>query len=56
MFLSFLSIVGVGAVLTHVVLLYKQRIHSELGGFLERYRRHLGTLLHNLGIVNGIVG
>ena len=56
MFLSFLSIIGVWSMLAHVVLFDKQRIHGEVRIHRESYERHLGTLLHHLGIIDGIVG
>ena len=56
MFLSLLAIIGVGSVLTHVVLLDEQRIHGEVGIHRESHEGHLGALLHHLGVVNGIVG
>ena len=56
MFLTFLTIVGVGTVLAVVVLLDEERIHGQVGIDGEGNKRHLGTLLHHLSIVNCIVG
>ena len=51
MFLSFLTIVSVRAMLTVVVLLYEERIHRSLGVERECDVSHLGALLHHLGVV-----
>ena len=56
MFLSLLAVVGVRSVLAHVVLLDEQWIHCEVWVNREGYESHLGTLLHHLGIIYGIIG
>ena len=42
--------------LAHIVLLDEQRIHREVGIHAESYEGHLGTLLHDLSVVDGVVG
>ncbi len=54
MFLSFLAIVGIRTMLAHVVLLDEKWIHSGVGIDTEADESHLGTLLHNLSVVDGI--
>ena len=56
MFLSFLTVVGIGTVLAVVVLLHEQGIHGESGIHAEGDEGHLGALLHDFGVINGIVG
>ena len=56
MFLSFLSVVCIRAMLAHVVFLDEQGIHREVGIHREGDEGHLGALLHDLGVVDGIVG
>ena len=56
MLLAFLSVVGIGAMFTVVMLLDEERVHCCLGIECERNVSHLGTLLHHLGIVHGIRG
>ena len=51
-----LSVVGVGAMLAHVVLLDEERVHGKSGIHREGDESHLGALLHDLGVVHGIVG
>ena len=51
-----MSVVGVGAVLAVVVLLDEQGIHRGVGIYRERDEGHLGTLFHDLCVVNRIVG
>ena len=54
MFLSFLSVIGIRTMLAHVVLLDEKWVHSGVGIDSEADESHLGTLLHNLGIIDGI--
>ena len=56
MFLSFLSVICVWTVLAHIVLLDEQWVHREVWVNRESYESHLGTLLHNLCVVNSVVG
>ena len=56
MLLTFLTIVGVRPVLTHVVLLDEEGIHGEGGIDGEGDEGHLGALLHDLCVIDGIVG
>ena len=50
----FLSVVGVRSVFTVIMLLDEQWIHCGFGVYHKGYESHFGTLLHHLGIVNGI--
>ena len=54
--LSLLSVVGIRSVLAVVVLLYEQRVHGELWVDREGHECHLGTLFHNLCVIDSIVG
>ena len=56
MFLTFLSVVGVGTVLAVVVLFNQQRVHRGERIYREGDEGHLGHLLHHLGVVHCIVG
>ena len=55
MFLTFLTIICVRAMLAVVVLFDKQRIHGQVGVDREGYKSHLGALLHNFRIIHGVV-
>ena len=55
-FLTFLTIIGVGSMLAHVVFLNEQRIHGQVEVHRECHESHFGALFHHLGVVNGIVG
>ena len=54
--LFLLTVVGVRTMLAHVMLLDEKRIHRQ--GRVHRVgdESHFGTLLHDLGVVDGIVG
>ena len=54
MFLPFLAIVGIRTMLAHVVLLDEKWVHSGVGIDTEADERHLGALLHNLGVIDCI--
>ena len=56
MLLSFLAVVGIGTMLAHVVLLDEKRIHRQVRIDIEGDESHLGTLLHDFSVVDGIVG
>ena len=49
-----ICVVSVRAVLAVVVLLDEEWVHRGLGIECEGDVGHLGTLLHHLGIVNGV--
>ena len=55
MLLSFLSVICVGTVLAHVVLLNQQRIHRQVRINREGNECHLGALLHNFGVLYCVV-
>ena len=42
--------------LTAVVLLNQKRIHRQTRIHRQGYERHLGALLHHLGVVNSVIG
>ena len=42
--------------LTAEVLLHEQGVHRGVGIHAERHKGHLGHLLHDNGVVDGIVG
>ena len=52
--LLLLSVISIRAMLAHVMLLYEKRIHCCLRINGERDERHLGALLHHLGIVHRV--
>ena len=52
----FLSVIGVGAMLTAKVLFDEQRIHGRCRIDSERHKGHLGHLFHHHRIVDGVVG
>ena len=54
MFLTLLTIVGIGAMFAIIMLFNQEWIHCSLGIECECDISHLGTLLHHLGIVYGI--
>ena len=54
MLLSLLAIVGIGAMLAHIVLLDEERVHGGVGVHAEADERHLGALFHHLGVIDGI--
>ena len=56
MFLPFLTVISVGAVFAHVVLFDEERVHRQGGVHRVGDEGHLSTLLHDLGVVDGIVG
>ena len=55
MLLSFLSVICVGTVLAHVVLLNQQRIHRQVRINREGNECHLGALFHNFGVIYCVV-
>ena len=56
MLLSFLAVVGVRTMLAHVMFLDEEGIHRQGGVHRESDEGHLGTLLHDLGVVDRVVG
>ena len=40
--------------LAHVVLLDEERVHGGVGIDSEANESHLGTLLHYLGVIDGV--
>ena len=55
-FLSFLTVISVWPMLAHIVLLDEQWIHGQVRIDAEGDEGHFGTLLHDLGVIYGIVG
>ena len=53
--LSLLAIVGIRTMFAVIVLLYQEWIHCRKRVDRETDKRHLGTLLHDLCVIYGIV-
>ena len=56
MFLSFLTVIRIRAVLPHIVLFDEERIHRGLRIDTVRHERHFCHVFHYCCVVNGVGG